>query len=412
MPPTFIRHSRTPILEALGDTRVVYVMGARQVGKSTLTGDIARNEYPAAALSLDNQAARDAASSDPEGFVAGLSRPVLLDEIQRAGPDLLLAIKGVVDADQSPGQFLLTGSANVLTNRKVQDALTGRIEIITLWPLSQSEIEGTSGNIVDSLFAAAPPQISDAPVGREAFVDRIAAGGYPEALKRSGARRASWFENYLKTTLDRDLRDISDAQKLSQIPRLLKLLAGRAGNLLNSSEVGKRLQLEHKTVRSYTTLLETVFLVKTLPAWRPSIGARESTTRKIYVVDSGLLAHLLGADSKRLADDERITGMVLENFVAMEVMKHLEWAGTAAGLFHYRTGNDEIDIVLEDRSGAIACIEVKAAATLRERDWSPMAKIRNARSEDFRAGFLVHAGSQTFPLGDRLWAVPISALWA
>lgn len=401
-----------PILEALGDTRVVYVMGARQVGKSTLTEDIAKSEYPAAALSLDNQATRDAASNDPEGFVAGLSRPVLLDEIQRAGPDLLLAIKAAVDADQSPGQFLLTGSANVLTNRKVQDALTGRIEIITLWPLSQSEIEGRSGNIVDSLFGAAPPQIHDAPIGREAFIDRIAAGGYPEALKRSGARRARWFENYLRTTLDRDLRDISDAQKLGQIPRLLKLLAGRAANLLNSSEIGKRLQLEHKTVRSYTTLLETVFLVKTLPAWRPSIGARESTTRKIYVVDSGLLAHLLGADPKRLANDARITGLVLENFVAMEVMKHLEWATTAAGLFHYRTGNDEVDIVLEDRSGAIACIEVKAAATLRERDWRPMAKIRDARSEDFRAGFLVHPGSQTVPLGDRLWAVPISALWA
>jgi len=412
MPATFSRHSRMPILEALGDTRVVYVMGARQVGKSTLTEDIAKNEYPAAALSLDNQAVRDAASNDPVGFVAGLSRPVLLDEIQRAGPDLLLAIKAAVDADQSPGQFLLTGSANVLTNRKVQDALTGRIEIITLWPLSQSEIEATSGNIVDSLFGAAPPQIHDAPIGREAFVDRIAAGGYPEALKRSGARRASWFENYLRTTLDRDLRDISDAQKLGQIPRLLKLLAGRAANLLNSSEIGKRLQLEHKTVRSYTTLLETVFLVKTLPAWRPSIGARESTTRKIYVVDSGLLAHLLGADPKRLAGDARITGMVLENFVAMEVLKHLELATTAAGLFHYRTGNDEVDIILEDRSGAIACIEVKAAATLRERDWRPMAKIRDARSEDFRAGFLVHPGSQTVPLGDRLWAVPISALWA
>src|SRR5689334_14117507 len=177
MPSAFTRHSRTPILEALSDTRVVYVMGARQVGKSTLTEDIAKSEYPAATLSLDNQAARDAASNDPEGFVAGLPRPVLLDEIQRAGPDLLLAIKAVVDADPSPGQFLLTGSANVLTNRKVQDALTGRIEIITLWPLSQSEIEGTNGNIVDSLFAAAPPQISDAPVGREAFVDRVAAGG-------------------------------------------------------------------------------------------------------------------------------------------------------------------------------------------------------------------------------------------
>lgn len=412
MPSNFVRHSRTPILEALADTRVVYVMGARQVGKSTLTGEIAASEHLADVLSLDNRAARDAASSDPEGFVAGLSRPVLLDEIQRAGPDLLLAIKGAVDADQTPGQFLLTGSANVLTNRKVQDALTGRIEIITLWPLSQSEIEGSTGNIVDSLFAAAPPQISNATVGREAFADRIAAGGYPEALKRNGSRRANWFENYLKTTLDRDLHDVSDAQKLGEVPRLLKLLAGRAANLLNSSEVGKRLQLEHKTVRSYTTLLETVFLVKTLPAWRPSIGARESTTRKVYIVDSGLLAHLLGADPKRLGEDERVTGMALENFVAMEVMKHLEWASSDAGLFHYRTGNDEIDLVLEDRSGAIACLEVKAAATVRERDWRPMAKIRDARSKDFRAGFLIHAGAQTVPLGDRLWAVPISALWA
>ena len=425
MPSNFIRHSRAPVLEALADTRVVYVMGARQVGKSTLTGEIATSEHLADVLSLDNRAARDAASSDPEGFVAGLSRPVLLDEIQRAGPDLLLAIKGAVDADQTPGQFLLTGSANVLTNRKVQDALTGRIEIITLWPLSQSEIEGSTGNIVDSLFAAAPPQISGATVGREAFADRIAAGGYPEVLKRKVSRRANWFENYLKTTLDRDLRDISDAQKLGEVPRLLKLLAGRAANLLNSSDVGKRLQLEHKTVRSYTTLLETVFLVKTLPAWRPSIGARESTTRKVYIVDSGLLAHLLGADAKRLGEDERVTGMALENFVAMEVMKqaagepgaskamkHLEWASTDAGLFHYRTGNDEIDLVLEDRSGAIACLEVKAAATVRERDWRPMAKIRDARSEDFRAGFLIHAGAQTVPLGDRLWAVPISALWA
>jgi predicted AAA+ superfamily ATPase len=193
----------------------------------------------------------------PRGIRGRLSRPVLLDEVQRAGPDLLLAIKGAVDADETPGQFLLTGSANVLTNRKVQDALTGRIEIITLRPLSQSEIEGSAGNIVDSLFSAAPPQISDAPVGRGAFADRIAAGGYPEALKRNGSRRANWFENYLKTTLDRDLRDISDAQKLGEMPRLLKLLTGRAASLLNSSEVGKRLQLEHKTVRSYTTLLET-----------------------------------------------------------------------------------------------------------------------------------------------------------
>lgn len=412
MKTTYERHNRGLVLEALGDTRVVFVMGARQVGKSTLTGGIADTEDLATVISLDNRAARDAAISDPDGFVAGLSRPALLDEVQRGGPDLLLAIKEVVDTDQTPGQFLLTGSANVLTNRKVNDALTGRIEIVTLWPLAQSEIEGRTGNFVDALFAAAPPQVRGAAKGRRAFVDRIAAGGYPEALQREGRRRVRWFESYLKTTLDRDLRDISDAHKLDQAPRLLRLLASRAANLLNSSEVSRRLRLEHKTVRSYTALLETVFLVKTVPAWRPSIGSRESATPKVYVVDSGLLACLLGANEARLAEDDQVTGKVLENFVTMEVMKHLEWADADATLYHYRSQNDEVDVVLENRSGDLACVEVKSTATIRERDWKALAKLRDARSPQFKAGFVIYAGDRTIPLGDRLWAVPVSGLWA
>lgn len=405
------RHNRSLVVEALQDTRVVFLMGARQVGKSTLAGEIVGNEHPATVINLDNRAAREAAVGDPEGFVAGLETPVLLDEVQRAGADLLLAIKGAVDEDKTPGRFLLTGSANVLTNRKVKDALTGRIEIITLWPLAQSEIEGSSTNFVDALFAATPPQIEGAVKGRDAFVERIAAGGFPEARTRTGRRRERWFANYLSTTLDRDLRDISDAHKLNLMPRLLRLLASRAGNLLNSNEVSRRLDLDHKTVRGYTELLETVFLIKTLPAWRPSIGSRESATPKTYVVDSGLLSHLLGANAKRLAEDDQLTGKVLENFVTMETMRHLEWAQTDASLSHYRQREDEIDVVLENRSGEIACLEVKATASIRERDWRQMATIRDARSNRFKAGFLIYAGEQTVPLGDRLWAVPISGLW-
>jgi uncharacterized protein len=388
------------------------VMGARQVGKSTLTGEIAKEEHPAEVINLDNRAARDAALSDPNGFLAGLNRPVLIDEVQRGGPDLLLAVKEIVDADKTPGQFLLTGSANVLTNRRVNDALTGRIELVNLWPLAQSEIEDRQGNIVDALFDASPPRITEAPSGREPYARRIVVGGYPEALTRSGARRDSWFENYLRTTLDRDLRDVSDAQKLDQVPSLLRLLASRAANLINSSEISRRLELEHKTVRSYISLLETVFLVQTIQAWRPSIGSRESAKPKAYVVDSGLLAHLLGADKKRLIEDDELIGKVLENFVMMEVMKHVDWAKTRARLYHYRTQYDEIDIVLEDRAGAFACAEVKASATVRGRDWRSLAKVRDALGKKFRAGFLLYTGDQTIPLGDRLWAVPICGLWA
>jgi uncharacterized protein len=411
MAAPYQRGSRNLVVEALGDTRVVFVMGARQVGKSTLTGEIAKSEHPAEVINLDNRAARDAALSDPNGFLAGLSRPVLIDEVQRGGADLLLAVKEAVDADKTPGQFLLTGSANVLTNRKVNDALTGRIELVNLWPLAQSEVENGQGNIVDALFNASPPRITDAPTGREPYAKRIIAGGYPEALTRSGARRDRWFENYLRTTLDRDLRDVSDAQKLDQVPKLLRLLASRAANLINSSEISRRLELEHKTVRSYISLLETVFLVQTIPAWRPSIGSRESAKPKAYVVDSGLLAYLLGADKKRLVEDHELIGKVLENFVMMEVMKHADWAQTRARLYHYRTQYDEIDIVLEDRAGAFACAEVKASATVRDRDWRSLRKVRDSLGKKFRAGFLFYTGDQTIPLGDRLWAVPISGLW-
>jgi hypothetical protein len=201
------RHARPLVLDALHDTRVVFVMGARQVGKSTLVTDVASRDHAARLLTLDDKATRDSAISDPTGFVAALTGPVVLDEIQRA-PDLLLAVKEALDRDTRPGRFLLTGSANILSNRKIKDALTGRMEIVTLWPLSQAEIHGSKTNFVDLLFASNPPQISEAPAGRDAFADIVAAGGYPEARIRDGRRRDRWFRDYIDTTLDRDLQDI------------------------------------------------------------------------------------------------------------------------------------------------------------------------------------------------------------
>ena len=286
------RAARPLVVEALADTRVVFVMGARQVGKSALVTEVATHEQPARVVSLDDKTARDAALTDPTGFVAGLAKPAVIDEVQRA-PDLLLAIKEAVDRDPQPGQFLLTGSANVLTNRRVKDALTGRMEIITLWPLAQHEIHHTQVNLLDLLFASKPPLLDSAPVGRSAFVDAAAVGGYPEALHREGRRRDRWFRDYLDTTLDRDLRDVSDALKLDRIPRLLRLLATQSAGLLNYATLAERLELHATTVRGYVQLLETVFLVHRLPAWRPGLGAREVGTPKLHLVDSGLLAYLL-----------------------------------------------------------------------------------------------------------------------
>jgi len=411
MDALYPRGSRKLIAEALGDTRVVLLMGARQVGKSTLAEEIVAGDHPAGAVSLDTQAPREAAIADPEGFVAGLERPVLIDEVQRGGPDLLLAIKSVVDRDRTPGQYFLTGSANVLRGRRVLDALTGRVEIVELWPLAQSEIEGAESNFVESLFAAEPPDVDDAAVGRKPLAGRLVAGGYPEARARPDGRRSRWFDSYVAATLEKDLGDITDAHKLKEMPRLLRLVASQAANLLVPANISRDIALHRETVEAYVGLLEAVFLVRRLPAWTPGIGKREIRHPKSYLVDTGLLLHLLGADERRFESDPQVTGKALENFVAMEVLRHAEWAEQRPKVFHYRQGRNEVDLVLENRAGEIAAIEVKASASVREADWRALARLRDARSKSFRCGVLLYTGATTVPLGDRIFAVPVSGLW-
>jgi predicted AAA+ superfamily ATPase len=361
---------------------------------------------------LDDATTRAAADADPSGFVASLPRPVVLDEVQRS-ESLLLAIKEAVDRDRTPGQFLLTGSANILTAPRIHEALTGRTEIITLWPFSQSEIERSQRNLVDVLFGGEVPQISTDVVGRDAFVERAVRGGYPEALERAQKRRERWFESYVESVITRDIRELADIRRSDAIPSLLRLIAGQAANLFKADTMSNAMGVSTKTVQSYTELLETVYLVRRIQAWRPNIGAREVTTPKVYVVDSGLLAHHLGADSTRAARDDQVTGKLFENFVAMEIARLLDWADASATQYHFRdrSSGDEIDVVLESRAGELVCVECKAAATVRPVDYRAMSKLRDARNDRFVAGVVIYTGAETRALTEKIWAVPISALW-
>jgi predicted AAA+ superfamily ATPase len=408
------RHLTPLVEEALADTRVVMVAGARQVGKSTLAEGIAADRGTRV-LTLDDRATRQAAIADPHGFVADLGGGLaVIDEVQRA-PDLLLAIKVAVDREPSPGRFLLTGSANVLTLPSVADALTGRMEILTLWPFSQAEIEGSRHNLVDALFAGAPPRVSGAQAGRAAWVGRAIRGGYPEALRRPAKRRSRWFENYVDTTLARDLSDLEALRRAEEMPRLLSLLATQSANIVNWTHLGSRLGLDRKTVHAYASLLETVYLVRTLPGWRPGLGNREVQAPKVYLGDSGLLAALLRADERRVASDDQISGKVYENFVAMEVVRHLPWAETAARPYHYRDSSrrrgGEIDLLLEDRAGRLVAIEAKARASVDAADFAALQRLRDSRDADFRCGVVVYSGEESLPFGDRLWALPVGGLW-
>lgn len=370
------------------------------------------DEHPGTQVTLDDAEVRRAALADPGGFIAGFETPALIDEVQRGGSDLLLALKAEVDRNASPGRFLLTGSSDPLASRCTSDTLTGRIERIRLWPLSQAELHCASGNLVDRLFEGAPPSLEGTTPGRDAFIEPVLAGGYPEVIERTARRRRAWFDSYVEGVgTSGDLEELSYARHLEELPRMLRILAASSAELIVYSRIGRQLGLDHKTVKAYVRLLEISHLVKVVRPWRPSRAAREAAAPKVHVVDSGLLAHLLSADSSLVANDDQVTGRCLESFVAMEIARLLERADVAADLFHYRAQAEEVDLVLEAWSGTVVGIEVKARTSLSERDWRSLAKLRDRLDDRFAAGVVIHPGRGTLPLGDRLWALPVEALW-
>lgn len=407
------RHAAALVREALDDTRVVAVLGARQAGKSTLAAQIASSRGMRV-VSLDADGPRTRAVADPGGFIADLGPDVLIDEVQRA-PGLLLAIKMAVDADPRPGQFLLAGSANLLAMRQVIDALPGRMEVVTLHPFSQMELASGATNVVDHLFSAqVPPGDPHAGVGRYSFSARACAGGFPEALGKAPRRRDAWFASYLDAVVARDLGDASAIRRTEEVPRLLRAIAARTGSQMSWAGLGRDLRMDGKTVASHAQALTTLYLLTTLPAWRPGLGSREIAAPKVHIADPGLLAHLLNADEARIVSDDQIAGMVFENFCATEILRHLSWSETRARAYHYRDVDRrlEVDLLLERADGALVGIEMKASATIDDRDVRGLRRLVALLGDRVQAGVVLYSGAIRLPLGDRLWAMPISGLWA
>lgn len=336
---------------------------------------------------------------------------MVLDEIQKA-PDLFPSIKLAVDKDRRPGRFLLTGSANVMALPRLSESLAGRMEVIPLFPFSAGELAGKREGFVKRLFdgtiAKAKPPIAD-----DDLPARLALGGYPEAVEREAEdRRAAWFASYISTILQRDVRDLARVDALHALLNLLKLLAARASGLLNLAEVGRDAGLPHTTLTRYLTLLETVFLVHRLPAWSPNLGKRLVKAPKLHLVDTGLACHLIGADAGRLKDDRTLLGRMLETFVVGELRKQLSWADPRTALYHFRTATGlEVDLVIERPDGSMAAVEVKASATVAASDFAALQMLRDQLGKKFVAGVVLYVGDQVVPFGDKLWLVPLPALW-
>jgi len=410
--PLVARHAQVAVEAALADTRVVVILGARQVGKSTLLEQVAAGERAGrAVLTLDDQAVREAAAGDPAGFIATLKTPVGIDEIQRV-PELMTEIKLRVDRDKTPGQFVITGSANLLEMKQVKDSLAGRAEYLRLHPFSQGELLGRRESFVPALADGRFPELSDAPVGREAYAELLARGGYPEVQSRARTRRPRFFESYLEGVLDRDLASIAEVADRAVLGRLLRAIGATSANELNIERLSDSLGTPATTIRRHVELLEMLFLIRRVPAWSNNLLARTIKRPKIHIADTGLLAYLVGADERRIEGDLNLSGAFFETFVAMELHRQISWQDDRPELFHFRDRDQrEVDIVIEHRDGSITAVEVKAAATVHQRDFRGLAHLRDKLGDRFKAGALLYTGAGTVAFGDRLAAVPVGGLW-
>jgi predicted AAA+ superfamily ATPase len=404
------RKSESLVAEALADTRVVTINGARQSGKSTLARLVAADAPGLIIRLLDDAATLSAAREDPADFVAhdGL---MVVDEVQLA-PELFRAIKAKVDLDPRPGQFLLTGSARILALRDLPDALPGRMETIELWPFSQGEIDGTPDRFIDAVFRNGAALTHTSALSRRDYLDRLVRGGYPEAVRRTARRRSAFYESYLSTLIERDITELSAIERRGELRRLLALLAGRSGGLLVPATLAGIAGISRSTLNRYLELLSAVFLIKRIPAWSGSQTLRAISTPKLAYVDSGIAAHLLGQDASRLGEPGGAAGPMLENFVLMELARQITWNEERVRLHHYRTKDGvEVDAVLESADGRVVAIEVKSGSTVRSEDLTGLRHLAQRLDSRFVAGFVLYTGGQTLPFGDRLRAVPVDALW-
>jgi predicted AAA+ superfamily ATPase len=406
----FSRHLAPRLREALADTPAVLVHGPRQCGKTTLAravGDPRGYRY----VAFDDAAVLAAARSDPVGFVSHLPARTILDEVQRV-PELFPSLKVAIDRRRTAGRFILTGSANVLLVPRLAESLAGRMGLLRLHPLAQSEVESRRPRFLDALLSGGFKTGIGEPLGRN-LAERIVAGGYPAALaRRTAARRSAWYRDYVETQIQRDVRDLARIHSLDALPRLLSLAAGHTASLINVADLAAPFELTRQTIDDYVTLLERVFLLERLPAWSTNRLSRLVKRPKLHMGDTGVACALRGVDAAFLCRDRSALGPMLETFVLQELRRQASAHPVPIGFFHYRDRDDfEVDIVLEQGDAKVAGVEVKAAASVNHTDLRGLRKFRDVAGKRFAAGVVLYDGAATIRFGDGLFGVPIRLLW-
>jgi predicted AAA+ superfamily ATPase len=414
--PLIPRRAVSLALRRLRGARAIVVNGPRQAGKTALLA-VLQAQSGGTYLTLDQPTNLRLARTDPTGMLSGFDEPLFIDEVQRGGNPLVLAIKLALDSSPRKGRFVLAGSTRFLTEPRLSESLAGRVRFIDLWPLSQGEIDGADDGFIDVLFRQPRRLLRPLPpvlTRREVF-ERVCRGGFPEAvLAASAADRRDFFSDYVRTITTKDVREIADLAHMASLRDIVRLLAARTAQEVNIADLGRELGLPAPTLRRYLPLLETIYLHHVVPAWSRNLTAKVVHRPKLHIIDSGLAAHLVGVDAAALARPTATqAGPLLESFVAGELARQLTWSDTEAGLYHWRDrGGIEVDLVIEAADGAVAGIEVKAAVDVDESDFHGLRTLRDRLGDQFRCGVVVHCGDQPRPFGPKLYAVPISSIWS
>lgn len=402
------------ILKGLSTMPAVFINGPRQSGKSTLAKKIADETINADYVTFDDISTLSFAKSNPGGFLKSFNKPVVIDEVQLV-PELFRHLKLHIDQSRFEdkkitGLFLLTGSSNILTLPELSEALVGRIQLSTLYPFSYCEINQNNFNFINSIFKTT--NYFRKTYEEYNVADIICKATFPQVSLDRNLNSNSWFEGYINTLLFRDVRNISQIEKLHELPNLLQILASRVGGLLNDADLARSAGLNQMTLGRYRTLLQNVFLIKLIPPWYQNIGKRLVKSSKIYLTDTLLLAYLNGYDLQ-ITDQSNPTafGMILENFVATELFKQLSLLNDGR-LFHFRTqDNKEVDFIIEKRNGDLIGIEVKNKTTVTYTDFKNLKLLESILHNKFIRGVVLYRGNKILPFEDKMTAMPISKLW-
>ena len=414
------RHLVAALDSALEHTRVVNLIGPRQAGKTTLVRELfARGRL----LTLDDTGTLEAIDADAYGHISAIRKglgdaPLIIDEAQRSA-DLSLAIKRVVDRDRRKGQFVLTGSSNVFRTARAADSLAGRMRTLKLWPLSAAEIHRQPVSRLIDWATGREPQLAAIKaddIDRGQVIDLVLRGGFPETRLLPLRDRQEQYRDNIDTLVDRDVADIVNIRKTDALRRLIEQMAARTAKELNLAALANALKIRRETVEHYLDVLLRLSVIVKLGAWTSGEGKREIKNPKYHFVDSGALCALryFGEGAFDIGAEPTAFGAVLESYVLNELLRAAPLQETAVRFYHWRSADRrEIDILI-DCGPSLVGVEIKAATTVAGKDFRHLRWFGQAgpgRAKRF-TGIVVYLGAEPLAFGDRLFALPVSSLWA